>query len=131
MASTSARMPPSRVLSATLPVKPSVTTTSTSVGHDVAALDVADEVAARGRPALGQQLVGLLDQRVALGGLLADRQQADPGLGDAEAVAGVDRAHLGELHQPLGLALGVGAGVEQHGGRARPAPGWAWRWPAG
>ena len=49
------------------------------------------------------------------------------GLVDAEAVAGVDRAHLGELHQPLGLHLGVGAGVEQDGRARRRAPGSGWR----
>ena len=42
--------------------------------------------------------MGLLHQRGALGGLLADRQQADPGLGDAVALPGEHRAHLGELH---------------------------------
>ena len=35
---------PSDVLSTTLPVKPSVTTTSTSPREDVAPLDVADEL---------------------------------------------------------------------------------------
>ena len=61
-----------------------------------------------------EQLERLLAQRVALAGLLADRQQADLRRGQPEAVAGVDRAHLGELDEPLGLHLGVGAGVEQH-----------------
>ena len=47
------RSAPSRVLSATLPVKPSVTTTSTGDGIEVAALDVAGEVEAAGRRAAG------------------------------------------------------------------------------
>ena len=63
--------------------------------------------------AFGEQLVRLFAQRVALARLLADRQQADTGLGDAEAVAGVHGTHECELHEPFGLHLGVGAGVEQ------------------
>ena len=78
--------------------------------HHVAALDVADEVeAGRG----GQQLVRLLAEGVALARLLTDRQQADPRLGDAEAVTGVHGTHQRELDEPLGLHLGVGTGVEQ------------------
>ena len=51
-------------------------------------------------------------------GLLADRQQADARVVDAVALAGERGAHLGELHEPLGLALGVGAGVDQDVGVA-------------
>ena len=113
-------MPPSRVFRATLPVKPSVTTTSTASVMRSRPSTLPTKVGARvADPArLGQELVGLLDQRVALGVLLADRQQRHPRVVDAEAVAGVDRAHLGELDEPLGAALGVGAGVEQDGRRA-------------
>ena len=84
------------------------------VGHQVAPLDVADEADPR---RLLQQGERLLAQRVALAGLLTDRQQADAGLVDVEALARVHRPHLGELHEPLGLDLGVGAGVDQHGRR--------------
>ena len=84
------------------------------VGRDVAPFDVADEVDALGRL---EQLEGLFAQRVALAGLLADRQQANTRLGDGEAVVGEDRAHLGELHEPLRLHVGVGAGVEEDRGR--------------
>ncbi len=51
--------------------------------------------------AAGQQRVGLLDQRVALGRFLADRQEPDLRPGDAVALAGEHGAHLRELHQPL------------------------------
>ncbi len=87
------------------------------LAHHVAALDVADEVDT-GR--LRQQLERLLAQRVALAGLLADRQQPNRRTVDAEAMAGVHRAHLTELHQPLRLHLGVGTGVEQD---VRAVPG--------
>ena len=92
------------------------------VGHDVATLDVADPltVGGGGPGRIAQELEALLDEGAALPGFFADRQQADLGALDTEAVAGVDTTHLGELDEPLGLALGVGAGVEQGGGgRAR------------
>ena len=52
-------------------------------------------------------------------------------LGHAEAVAGVDRAHLGELHQPLGLA--PRRWRRRRAGRSAwsRARGSAWRWPGG
>ncbi len=97
------------------------------VGHEVAALDVADEVdAAAPSP-------GARRSPSPAGCPCSSSSPIDSsptrGLGDAEALPGEHRAHLGELHEPLGLALGVGAGVEQHGRRARPAPGSAWRSP--
>ena len=116
-------MPPSRVLRATLPVKPSVTTTSARVGHEVAALDVADEAWRRSpiqAPSARSLWVSFTSGLPLVGSSPMDSRPTR-GLGDAEAVAGVDGAHLGELHQPLGAALGVGAGVEQH--RRRVAPG--------
>ena len=73
---------PSIVFSATLPVKPSVTTTSAVAGQQVAALDVADEVDAvglrRGLAWASTTSVGALLR------LLADREQATRGLLDAE-----------------------------------------------
>ena len=91
-------MEPSRVLSATLPVKPSVTMTSAMPAKKSrpSTLPTNSNPAAG---AVGQQGVGLLHQRAALGLLLADRQQGHPGLVDAVALAGEGRAHLGELHQ--------------------------------
>ena len=83
---------PSISFSATLPVKPSVTTTSASPGRDLVALDVADEVE---RVALGHAVaqggVRLEDERRALGGLLADREQADARALDRRARPGPAR----------------------------------------
>ena len=45
--------------------------------------------------------------------LFAEGQQPAPGGGHAKARRGIARAHEAELHQPLGLHLGVGARVEQ------------------
>ena len=66
-------------------------------GQQVPALDVAGE-AHPGRTGR-QQGVGLLDERGALGRLLADREQGHRRVGDAVAGGGVGRAHLGELDQ--------------------------------
>ena len=66
-------------------MKPSVTTTSALPAGDLVALDVADEVEG---VALGQAVaqggVRLDDERRALAGLLADREQADARALDAE-----------------------------------------------
>ena len=102
------------------------------VGQHVAALDVADEV--RGPASAASSSWVAFTRLLPFIGLLADRQEPDPRLAHAVAVAEVDAAHLGELHEPLGLALGVGAGS-----RAGPsawlgpcrARGARWRWPGG
>ncbi len=72
------RSAPSRVLSATLPVKPSVTMTSTGEGMKSrpSTLPTKFSVARR-----AQELVGGLHERGALGRLLADREQPDLGGG--------------------------------------------------
>ncbi len=72
-------------LSATLPVKPSVTTTSAAPVGDLVALDVADEVeaAALGEP-VAQRGMRLDDERRALRRLLAVGQQPDARALDAE-----------------------------------------------
>ena len=62
--------------------------------------------------------MGFLDQRISLGGFLADREQGDLRRLDAVTRAGEHRSHLGELHEPIRTALSIGAGVEQHRGRA-------------
>ena len=58
------------------------------VAHHVPALDVADEVARPAPQRPREQGVGLFHQGVALGRLLADGQDADPGLAHAEALGG-------------------------------------------
>ena len=71
----------------------------------------------------------LLAQQVALAGLLADREQADPGLGDAEPHAGQRDAGERPLGEQVGGRLDAGAGVEEDQrpglapGRRRRAPG--------
>ena len=101
------------VLSATLPVKPSVDDHVHDAVHDVAALDVAVEVHVR---VGGDEPVGLDHVRRALGGLLADGEQADGGVGDAHHLAREDGPHHGELVQVIGLVLGVGADVQEGDG---------------
>ena len=98
-----------------LPVKPSQTMTSARAAEELARFEVADERDRRRLPAG----VRLADEVVALAGFLADRQQPDAGLGDAERDARVRGAHHAELHEMLRPAVEVGAGVEQHG-RAGP-----------
>ena len=59
--------------------------------------------------------MAVLGELRALGLLLADIEQADAGVGDAERGAGVDLGHLGKLQQILGLAVCVGTHVAQYG----------------
>ena len=134
--STRARMPPSRVLRATLPVKPSVTTTSTSSvmrSRPSTLPTKVPPVEPIQRP-VGQQLVGLLDQRVALGGLLADGQQRRPwggrcrsGRGRTPRPSGRTAPATRRWHSALapassstvGVPPGTGIGVAM-AGRATP-----------
>ena len=76
IAPTTVRVVPSISLSATLPVKPSVTTTSASPATSSFALDVAGELERRAVEG-GQARMGLGDAGRALLRLLADVQQAD------------------------------------------------------
>ena len=85
------------------------------IGHQIAAFDVADEVDARRSL---EEREDLFAQQVSLARLLADREESDLGIVDAEPVCGVDGTHLRELHQPLRLHFGVGARV-QHDRRGR------------
>ena len=50
---------------------------------------------------------------VAFGVLLADGKQPHPRMADAQHVARVHVAHHGELDQVVGIAVDVGANVEQ------------------
>ena len=105
---------PSSVLSATLPVNPSVTMTSTRPVHEVAALDVADEARH-----LLEQRERALAQLVALARLLAVREQTDRGLVDRQAGARVLPAHARELGEPFrGAVDGRPAVDEELGLRA-------------
>ena len=79
---------------------------------DVARLHVPDEAERR----CLEQAVRFARQLVALAFLLADREQPHARRRQAEADAGVDAAHDGELQQVLGPALDAGAHVEQDGG---------------
>ena len=101
---------PSSSFSATLPVKPSVTTTSAAP-------------ASRSRPSVlpsklrslgGEQLVRLERQLVALLRLLADREQAHLRVRERRGSPPRRRRPCAELEQVLGAGVGVRAGVEQH-----------------
>ena len=61
-----------------------------------------------------EQGKGLAGEVVALGLLLADGEQAYARLVDFEHGAGVHLAHEGKLGQIVGLAVDVGAHIEQH-----------------
>ncbi len=52
-------------------------------------------------------------QLVALLPLLADREQPDLGIRDAQDLAAEDGAHRRELEQVLGAGIGIGAGVDE------------------
>ena len=80
------------------------------VEQHIFGFDVADEV----QPTMIRQLnVGVLHQFITLVWLLAIRQQADSWRGNIQHVASVDAAHLGELHQIFGLAIGRRARINQ------------------
>ena len=83
---------------------------------NVPALDVTPEVEILRR---GQQRVGLLRQRVALAGLLADREQADRWRPHVQDRRGEGRAHVRELEEVLRAGIGVRPAVDQHDGAAR------------
>ena len=78
--------------------------------EQVMPLHVADE-AHRG---LFEQLERLLAQQVALGLFGPDAHQAHLGLGPADHLAGIGRAHDGKLHQDLRRAVGRGPAIDQH-----------------
>ena len=75
----------------------------------IAALDIADESQARGI----EQFRGALDPGVALALLLADAQQRDARIRDAEDALREDRAHPRVLGEVLGRRVGVGADVDE------------------
>ena len=118
---------PSAVLSATLPVKPSVTTTST-----VPAAMSSPSTKPWNSP--GRFVVAQhrrrLSHLVPLHLLGADVQQADGRLGQAQHGAREDLAHDRELDQVVGVAFDIGAEVEHHAFAAH-ASGRTTRSPAG
>ena len=123
---------PSMPLSSTLPVKPSVTTTSARAADgDVVPLDQADVAAAAGqRRARRAAASAARRSRSPLPGLGADREQPDPRRGDAVRDGGVGRTEHGVPDQGRpGGRSSEPPDVEQHhrAGDARagwrPAPG--------
>ena len=108
---------PRSTLSATLPVKPSVTTTSAAPCVIGDALDVADEV--ERRAALGERArAAATTSRVPLSGSSPLESSATRGRSTPSTDAGERRAHERELDEVLGADLGVGADVEQRDRRA-------------
>src|SRR6266567_8007128 len=82
--------------------------------EDVAAFHIADELDGE----RFEQLKRLTREVVALGLFFADGEQADARFLHLEHAAGVHLTHYGELLQVMGLAIHVGAHVEQHAGVA-------------
>ena len=80
------------------------------VVRQVPALDVADEA----QVLAAQQGRRLLDALLALARLLADGQQRDGGLGDAQHPLREERAHVRVLGEVAARGVGRGADVEQH-----------------
>ena len=87
-----------------------------AAGERVARLDVAAELKGL---LLRHQLVGLLRLLVALGRLRADVEQADLRLFHVHHAAHVGAAHQAKLHDPLGLAVHIRAGVHHQQRTAR------------
>ena len=110
------RIVPSSSFSETLPVKPSVTTTSAAPSSS----QRLSTLPAKFRSLAAMQRVRLLRRLVPLRRLLADGEQADLGPCDLEDLLREDRAHRRELEQMLRLRLRVRARVDQH---RRPAHG--------
>ena len=108
---------PSIAFRATLPVKPSVTTTSSS--PPVRSLPSTLPTKLSCVSAAASRSCAATTSGVPLPGLLAVREQAD--LRALDAVDGLHEggAHVGELDQVLGADLVVGAGVEQQDRAAR------------
>ncbi len=103
---------PSAVFSATLPVKPSVTTTST-VPAAMSSPSTKPWKLQR-RAGVAQAAPRLAHRVVALQLLGADIEQPDGRLQQAQHGAGEDVAHQRELHQVVGVALDIGAEIEHH-----------------
>src|SRR5213075_1158779 len=80
-----------------------------AIGEKVVAFDIADEIQV-GEPAKPGGFAGQLRAFAFLGAVAED---ADAGRLAPEQFARVDRAHDGELDQLRGLALVVGAGVDE------------------
>ena len=80
------------------------------VRDEILALDVADETQVAGR----DEGRGVLDPLLPLAALLADGQQRDGGLMDAEYLFAEDGAHARVLRQVVSARIGRGPDVEEH-----------------
>src|SRR5688500_8194263 len=80
---------------------------------NILALDVADEVEA----ARLKEWDGSLDESVAFGFFFAIADEADAGLLEPEDVTHIGVAKLGELEKVSGVAVGVGADVQEEDAR--------------
>ena len=105
------RAVPSAVLSAMLPAKPSVTTTSTLPSPDIVAFDEADIVEI-GQRLFAQYAAGLAHLFETLHLLDADIEEPHGRPRDAEQNARHGRAHHGEIDEMLGVGADRGADIE-------------------
>ena len=125
-----ARIPPSRAFSATLPVKPSVTTTSTS-SVQMSRPSTLPMNVRRPWPRL-EQGVGLLDERVALAALLADGQQARPGAPRCRSGGGRAPTPIwANWTSHSGWHSALAPASSRIVGSRRRARARRWRWPGG
>ena len=80
-------------------------------GEDIAGFAVAHEIVAG---LLLHQFIGFLGELIALFRLCADVDQAHAGIGNIHHALHIDGAHQAELQQILGLAIHIGAGIDEH-----------------
>ena len=108
--SNTTRSAPSSDFRATLPVKPSVTITSTLPSRRSRPSTLPTK--STPTPAASSACASLASWLPFVDSSPIDKKRHLRG-GGAVAAGDEDRSHLGELDQPLGLAIGVGAGVDE------------------
>ena len=123
------RSVPSRDLRATLPVKPSVTITSTLPSSR----SRPSTLPTKSTPTPAARSSVTPPWRAGCPSWTPPRSTTGrpSGAERAEAAGHEGRPHLRELDQPLGVAVGVGAGVDEDRGPARSRPGSGRRSPGG
>jgi hypothetical protein len=82
-------------------------------GKDVASFHIAGKIQFLGLP---EQIVGILDQGIALAFLFADGKYAHLGVFAGQHGLGHGPSHESELEEVMGLAVHIGPHIQKHGG---------------